>query len=148
MFQEHLNGYRPGAGDEHSICPQPQTPAYLPLCGTTRWGLVTQPDGSSRGDRRPDLSVGDRARTRLLAPQPPAYLPSAAGATSSQQHAPMLAGLRGLSQQQRAMIALSLYGDHTYSQIADVMALPAPVVADLLGSGLHGSRTPAGRRAR
>jgi len=45
--------------------------------------------------------------------------------------------LAELSEQQRAAIALSLYGDHTTTHIADLMSLPAPVVADLLRSGLH-----------
>lgn len=47
------------------------------------------------------------------------------------------ARLRALSEQQRAVIALSLYGDRTYPQVADVMALPDLVVRDLLRSGLR-----------
>lgn len=48
----------------------------------------------------------------------------------------IMTGLAVLSGQQRAALALSLYGEHGFTQIADVMSLPAPVVAELLRSGL------------
>lgn len=44
--------------------------------------------------------------------------------------------LAALSEQQRAAIALFLYGDHSYQEVAELIALPAPVVVGLLRSGL------------
>jgi hypothetical protein len=41
-----------------------------------------------------------------------------------------------LSQLQRASIALALFGDHTYIEIASLMDLPAGEVADHMRSGL------------
>lgn len=41
-----------------------------------------------------------------------------------------------LSQSQRTSIALALFGDHTYLEIASLMNLPADEVADLMRSGL------------
>lgn len=42
-----------------------------------------------------------------------------------------------LSFQQRAAIGLSVYGSHTYREVAEVMRLPPEVVAELQRSGLH-----------
>lgn len=44
--------------------------------------------------------------------------------------------LTGLSDQQRAGIALSMYGAHTYTDTAELLSLPPAVVAELLRSGL------------
>lgn len=48
----------------------------------------------------------------------------------------MMVRLGELSEQQRAALALCLFGDHTYEQVADLIALPEPVVLQLLCSGL------------
>ncbi|MGZ5366934.1 hypothetical protein [Aeromicrobium sp.] len=47
-----------------------------------------------------------------------------------------IARLTALSKQQRAAIALFLYGDHTYREMAELLAIPELVVLGLLGSGL------------
>lgn len=78
-------------------------------CTRTRLGTGELPDGLGSNRHRPDDFSATRIMTRLAE----------------------------LSEQQRAAIGLSLYGHHTYTQIADLMSLPAPVVADLLRSGLH-----------
>ncbi|MDQ3157534.1 MAG: hypothetical protein M3Q98_12535 [Actinomycetota bacterium] len=44
--------------------------------------------------------------------------------------------LTALSEQQRSAIALFLYGDHSYQEVAELIGLPAPVVVGLLRSGL------------
>ena len=46
-------------------------------------------------------------------------------------------GLAALSDQQRAVIALSLYGQHSHFDTAALLALPTSVVDELLRSGLH-----------
>lgn len=45
--------------------------------------------------------------------------------------------LRTLPVQERAAIALCLYGEHTYQEAADLLALPSETVAELLSLGLH-----------
>lgn len=52
-----------------------------------------------------------------------------------------------LSEQQRATLALCLFGDHTYEQVADLIALPAPVVLQLLRSGLREIRQGPGSKS-
>lgn len=47
------------------------------------------------------------------------------------------ARLSGLSEQHRAALALFLYGNHTYQQVAELISLPEPVVFSLLNSGLE-----------
>jgi hypothetical protein len=47
-----------------------------------------------------------------------------------------VAVVRRLSQPQRTAIALGLFGEHTYREIALLMELPAPEVAELMRSGL------------
>jgi len=46
-------------------------------------------------------------------------------------------GWAALSDQQRAVIALSLYGEHSHFDTAALLALPTSVVDELLRSGLH-----------
>jgi hypothetical protein len=57
-----------------------------------------------------------------------------------------VAGADELSHRQRSAIALALFGDHTYRDIASLMGLPAPDVAELMRSGLieagRGHRRP------
>lgn len=55
-----------------------------------------------------------------------------------------IAGASELSHRQRAAIALALFGDHTYRDVASLMDLPAPDVAELMRSGL----IEAGRGSR
>jgi hypothetical protein len=43
----------------------------------------------------------------------------------------------GRAQQQRAAVALGLFGQQTYGEIATLMGLPAPEVAGLMRSGLR-----------
>jgi hypothetical protein len=55
------------------------------------------------------------------------------------------AGMVGeLSAPQRSAVALGLFGEHTYAEIAGVMGLPAAEVAELMRSGLllAGRRSP------
>lgn len=68
---------------------------------------------------------------------------AAGSTTNAQEPSPegsgwaMMAALGLLSQHQRSVLALGLYGELTYQQIADLVDLPAPTVADLIRSGLH-----------
>lgn len=55
--------------------------------------------------------------------------------------APLDAGLQGLSDQQRDVIALNLFGAHSRAQSAKEMCLPEDVVAALLRSGLRSLRS-------
>ncbi|MGH3496270.1 MAG: RNA polymerase sigma factor [Nocardioidaceae bacterium] len=48
-----------------------------------------------------------------------------------------LAALRVLSATQRAVLGLCMFGDHTYRQAADLLAMPADTAAALLCSGLR-----------
>lgn len=50
---------------------------------------------------------------------------------------PTADALDGLSGQERAAIALCLYGAHTYQETAELLALPPETVARLLSFGLH-----------
>jgi hypothetical protein len=70
---------------------------------------------------------------------PGAPRPDAAALASSG-----IAGAHGLSHRQRSAIALALFGDHTYREVASLMGLPAPDVAELMRSGL----IAAGRERR
>jgi hypothetical protein len=64
-------------------------------------------------------------------PEVPSWLePSPDGFADS------IARLTALSKQQRVAIALFLYGDHTYREMAELMAIPELVVLGLLRSGL------------
>jgi hypothetical protein len=55
-----------------------------------------------------------------------------------------VAATAGLTHQQRSAIALALFGDHTYREIASLMELAPPDVADLMRTGL----VDAGRQHR
>ena len=95
---------------------------------------------TSHGDRRRHLSrlvylrcTRTRLTSRVLAPD----LPSSRRQRKGRSKPPIVVVLGELSEQQRATIALCLHGDHTYNDVADLMSLPATVVADLLRSGLH-----------
>lgn len=46
-------------------------------------------------------------------------------------------GVTALSEQQRAVLALSLHGGHSHNDSAALLALPTSVVDELLRSGLH-----------
>lgn len=50
-----------------------------------------------------------------------------------------------LSDHERAALALAGYGAHTYTEAADVLALPPPVVAGLLRTGLSRLAVSGGR---
>jgi len=47
-----------------------------------------------------------------------------------------IAAMTGLSHRQRTAIALAMFGEHTYTEIATLMELPATDVASLMRSGL------------
>jgi hypothetical protein len=71
-------------------------------------------------------------RRRAESTQPAAdRRPDAAALSSSG-----VAGAEDLSHRQRSAIALALFGDHTYRDVASLMGLPAPDVAELMRSGL------------
>lgn len=53
-------------------------------------------------------------------------------------------GLSALSDQQRAVIALSLHGGHSRADTAALLSLPTGVIDELLRSGLHRIRDGAG----
>lgn len=67
------------------------------------------------------------------------------------RHTSAVPGLAELSEQQRAAVALCLYGEHTYVDVADTLSLPPPVVTTLLRSGLRklraAQRAPGSERA-
>lgn len=84
-------------------------------------------------------------RARLGVSSTSGDLPSGDYRPTTDPQTSIVATLSALSEQQRAVIALCLYGDHTYRQVADVMALPASVVADLIRSGLQRLRSADGR---
>ena len=94
---------------------------------------VTTLDGGSRRvlSRRLYLNC---AWTRLVSglsfSDPSAHEPS------TDSFADRIDQLAALSEQQRAAIALFLYGDHSFQEVAELIALPAPVVVGLLRLGL------------
>jgi hypothetical protein len=47
-----------------------------------------------------------------------------------------IAAMTGLSHRQRTAIALAMFGEHTYTEIATLMELPAGDIASLMRSGL------------
>ncbi len=83
--------------------------------------------------------LDERRRGGSAQPVLDARPPEAAALASSG-----VAGVRALSRRQRSAIALALFGDHTYREIASLMGLPAPDVAELMRSGL----IEAGRGSR
>jgi len=74
-------------------------------------------------------------RSRLGPRAEPHYL-QARGAASTRWSVGGL-GVDTLSEQQRAVIALSLYGGHSHVDTAALLVLPTSVVDELLRSGLH-----------
>lgn len=95
---------------------------------------------TSHGQRRRHLArlVYLRCtRTRLTSQVLAHDLPSSRHRREGRAQPPIMVMLGELSEQQRAAIALCLHGDHTYDDVADLMSLPAAVVADLLRSALH-----------
>ncbi|MBA3782794.1 MAG: hypothetical protein H0X12_13205 [Nocardioides sp.] len=56
---------------------------------------------------------------------------------SETDSSPIVEALPTLSDQQRAVIGLCLFGEHTNSEAAQFLALPVCVVDELLRSGLH-----------
>jgi len=63
-------------------------------------------------------------------PSPAPSKPSPTGLTGT------IAQLSALPEQQRAIIALFVYGDHTFEEVAELMSLPLPAVLTLARSGL------------
>lgn len=135
--------------DDHGIA------LYLLACALTGSGedarfLVAEAitDFSAR-PARTDRRTTDEVRTELARlvyrgnsrggggyAQPQTLRPRAAAA----DRVPLpeaMSWLRAVSARQREAIALCLYGGLTYRDAADVLALPASQVADLLSSGLR-----------
>lgn len=70
--------------------------------------------------------VGPKSVPAASAPQPGAL----AGPT-------LLLGLKAMPHEQRAAVALCMFGGHSYRQAAEVLVLPAEAVAELLRDALY-----------
>lgn len=102
------------------------------LCETA----LRRPSDDDRADRRVlARAVFLRATRARLGSGPLPHRPAGGSGPCS----PSSGGhpLTVLSDPQRAVIALSLYGAHSRSHTADLLSLPASVVDELLRTGLH-----------
>lgn len=92
------------------------------------------PDSSTR--RNLARCVHLRCTRTRLGPHPVPHGMPVGRAPRARHEAASVTGVHALSDQQRAAIALSMFGDHSYEDVADVMSLPSEVISALLRSGL------------